>query len=60
MRNVTSHLLRRAIIRRASMAETNLDKRIQQFAEDRWRDMGAVFVTLAVYTSRDGQLVVDR
>jgi hypothetical protein len=59
-----SYIYRRAIFerppRRFSLAVTKLDKRIQEFQEDRWRDMGAVLLTFAVYTQPDGVLVVDR
>ncbi|KAF8804320.1 hypothetical protein BYT27DRAFT_7213959 [Phlegmacium glaucopus] len=32
----------------------------KQFQEERWHDMGAVFLTFSVYTHPDGRLVVDR
>ena len=37
-----------------------MDKRIRDFEEDRWRDMGAVFFTFAVYPALDGVWVMDR
>ena len=42
-----------------SLAFKNLDKRVEQFEEERWRDMGAVFLNFAVYAQPDGHLVID-
>ena len=50
----------RAVPCRNSIAVKNIHKRIEQFEEERWRDMGAIFLTFAVYTHPDGRLVVDR
>jgi hypothetical protein len=47
-------------VRRYSRAVTKLETRIQQFEEERWREMGALLLTFVVYTQPDGQLVVDR
>lgn len=43
-----------------SLAAAKLDMRIEQFEQQRWLDMGAVFLTFSVVTHPDGQLVVDR
>lgn len=42
------------------LAHNKIDKRVRNFEEDRWRDMGAVFITFTVYPALDGVLVVDR
>jgi hypothetical protein len=41
------------------LVEKNLDKRMDRFLEERWRDMGAVFLTFAVYTTPDGRYAVE-
>lgn len=41
------------------LAVKNLDKRIDQFEGERWRDMGAVFLNFAIFTQPDGRLVID-
>ena len=43
----------------ASLVEKSLDKRMDQFFHDWWLDMGAVFLTFAVYTLPDGRLAID-
>ena len=45
--------------RHVSIADKHLERQVDKFHNERWRDMGAVFLTFAVYTLPDGRLVVD-
>jgi hypothetical protein len=42
------------------LADKALDKKIRNFEQDRWRDMGVVMLTFEVHEGLDGALVVDR
>jgi hypothetical protein len=44
----------------SSLAHKTLEKRIKNFEQDRWRDMGVVMLTFEVHEGLDGALVVDR
>ena len=47
-------------VHRHSRAANKMETRIRHFEDERWIEMGALFLTFVVYTQPDGQLVVDR
>jgi hypothetical protein len=42
------------------LANSKLEKRMRNFEEDRWRDMGVVMITFVVHSALDGAMVVDK
>ena len=42
-----------------SLAQKNMHKCVTLFEQERWRDMGAVFLAIAAYTEPDGRLCID-